>query len=199
VKLLDEQSGDRPGMSGGGVHRADYAGGMFGSIDSAGTARGDSGGASRFFYVAKPSRFERELGCEHLPAKSAGEATDREEESAGLNSPRAGAGRTNGARNFHPTVKAIALTTELAKLIMPPAIVRPRRILCPFAGSGSEVIGAMRAGWDEIHGIELEEEFVTIARARIARWSEAPAHLSVDEIVEAAERGGDKRQEPLFK
>jgi site-specific DNA-methyltransferase (adenine-specific) len=196
VKLLDEQSGDRPGMSGGGVHRADYAGGMFGGIDSATTARGDSGGASRFFFVAKPSRFERELGCEGLPLKSPGEATGREDGSDGLNSPRAGAGRTGGSRNYHPTLKAITLTSELAKLIMPP---KSGRILCPFAGSGSEVIGAMRAGWDEIHGIEREEEFVTIARARIARWSEVPAHLSVDEIIEAAERGGDKRQEPLFK
>ena len=47
--MLDILSGNRPGMSGGGEHRANYKGGLFGTIDCAHTARGDSGGASRFF------------------------------------------------------------------------------------------------------------------------------------------------------
>jgi site-specific DNA-methyltransferase (adenine-specific) len=62
------------------------------------TSYEDSGGPSRFFYCAKASRSERELGCEQLPERSAGEVTGgRSEESAGLESPRAGAGRTSGA------------------------------------------------------------------------------------------------------
>jgi len=73
-------------------------------------------GSSRYFktfapeapfrYQAKPSRRERDFGCEHLPAKTAGEATGREGGSDGLKSPRAGAGRTGGrggVRNVHPT------------------------------------------------------------------------------------------------
>jgi hypothetical protein len=51
-QTLGAQSGIRPGMSGGGSHRADYPGGLFGSIDCPGTARGDTGTASRFFYQA---------------------------------------------------------------------------------------------------------------------------------------------------
>jgi hypothetical protein len=49
VAALDGQSGDVPGMSSGGAHVQDYPGGLFGSINSTHTARGDAGGASRFF------------------------------------------------------------------------------------------------------------------------------------------------------
>lgn len=78
------------------------------------------------------------------------------------------AGLENG--NTHPTVKPLALTQYLARLILPPELDEPRRLLVPFAGSGSEVIGAMRAGWDEVEGVELEHSHVEIARARIAHW-----------------------------
>ena len=52
----------------------------------------------------KPSRSEREAGCEQLPAIAGHEAVDRQEGSAGVSNPRAGAGRTADAvRNAHPT------------------------------------------------------------------------------------------------
>jgi len=68
----------------------------------------DGGGASRFFYCTKASRAERDFGLEHLPLQSGGAVTDRVDGTAGLESPRAGAGRTGGrhgvgVRNFHPT------------------------------------------------------------------------------------------------
>jgi hypothetical protein len=34
-------------------------------------------------------------------------------------------------------------------------------------GVGSERIGAMQAGWDEIVGIELHRKYTTIAKARL--------------------------------
>ena len=34
------------------------------------------------------------------------------------------------------------------------------------------MIGAMRAGWDEVLGIEREKEYVEIAEARIKYWQE---------------------------
>jgi DNA modification methylase len=75
-----------------------------------------------------------------------------------------------GAGNTHPTVKPLALTTYLAKLVLPPAREdgAPRRLLVPFAGSGSEVLGGLAAGWDEVVGIEREPEYVAIAKQRIA-------------------------------
>ena len=126
---------------------------------------GSEGGASRFFYVSKPSRKERDLGCHHLPAKFGGEATDREEGSVGLNSPRAGAGRKGGARNHHPTVKPIELMRYLVRLVTPPN----GAVLDPFLGSGTTGIAALLEGFDFV-GVEMTAEYLPIAEARI-RWA----------------------------
>lgn len=123
---------------------------------------GDSGGASRFFYVAKPGRAERDLGCDHLPVKSGGEATDREDGSAGTQNPRAGAGRNGGARNFHPTVKPVDLMRYLVRLVTPPG----GAVLDPFAGSGTTGMAALLERRPFI-GVEREAEYVEIARARL--------------------------------
>lgn len=128
---------------------------------------GDTGGASRFFpvfrYQAKASRSERETGCESLPAKTGAEAVDREEGSAGTQSPRAGAGRTaTEVRNGHPTVKPIALMEWLVTLVTPPGGV----VLDPFMGSGTTGVAAVRKGFRFV-GIEREDEYLAIARARI--------------------------------
>lgn len=124
---------------------------------------GDTGGASRFFYVAKPSREERDYGCHGIKARTGGEATDRQDGTAGLNSPRAGAGRNGGSRNVHPTVKPIALMRYLVKLVTPPG----GTVLDPFTGSGTTGM-ACRYEHREFIGIEREAEYVAIAEARIA-------------------------------
>lgn len=124
--------------------------------------RCDSGSAARFFYCAKPSKSERNIGCENLPLKTAGECTDRVEGSAGLNSPRAGAGRTSGSQNDHPTVKSISLMRYLCKLITPPGGV----VLDPFGGSGSTGIAAYLEGFQCIM-IDKEPHFCEIAEARM--------------------------------
>lgn len=64
----------------------------------------------RFHYVPKATRKEREAGCEHLKGKQGHEAVEREEGSAGLDSPRAGAGRTaSHVKNYHPCLHPEAL------------------------------------------------------------------------------------------
>ena len=70
----------------------------------------------------------------------------------------------------HPTLKPIDLCSHLARLLLPPPRPdgRPRRLLVPFSGAGSEVIGALRAGWDEVVGVELDLENATQSRRRIA-------------------------------
>lgn len=121
------------------------------------------GSASRFFYVAKPSTSEREEGLAHLPKKNGADITNREEDSAGINNPRAGAGRTSAGRaNHHPTVKSIALMSWLIKLVSPPGAI----VLDPFSGSGTTGVAAVLNGWTFL-GIEKEEEYAVIARARI--------------------------------
>jgi hypothetical protein len=73
-----------------------------------------------------------------------------------------------GEGNTHPTVKPIKLAEYLARLILPPKRSTARRLLVPFSGSGSEMIGAKRAGWEVIDGIEQSAAYAEIAKARIA-------------------------------
>jgi len=173
-QLLDQQSGERPGQQGrvsGGEPSQASTGvvtGERGRVASK-APRGDTGGASRFFYTAKASRSEREAGLEHMRKASAGELTGgRKEGSDGLKNPRAGAGRTSSGRaNVHPTVKPINLMRWLVRLVAPPGGV----VLDPFAGSGSTGCAAVQEPTcGAFVGIELSEEYAEIARARIEHW-----------------------------
>lgn len=125
---------------------------------------GDKGSAARFFYCAKVKPKERDEGLERFIATSASDMTGgRKEGSVGINDPRAGAGRTNGAKNNHPTVKPIALMSYLCRLITPPG----GTVLDPWMGSGSTGRAAIEEGFNFI-GIDLNPDYVTIASARIA-------------------------------
>jgi len=96
--------------------------------------------------------------------------------------------------NDHPTVKPLALCRWLATLLLPPPLripsLRsqesdglhrspqigpesriPRRLLVPFAGTGSEMIGALEAGWDDVTGIEQDAHYREIAQARIGEFN----------------------------
>ena len=85
--------------------------------------------------------------------------------------------------NAHPCVKPLALCEYLARLILPPERDTPRRLLVPFAGSGSEAIGALRAGWDAVDGIELDAAHADVARARIAHEQKAAGPLFAETTV----------------
>jgi site-specific DNA-methyltransferase (adenine-specific) len=124
----------------------------------------DNGGsAARFFYCAKASKADRDEGCDALPFRKSAEMVDRDEDSPGIQSPRAGAGRKNGARNFHPTVKPTELMRYLCRLVTQPGGI----VLDPFMGSGSTGKGAMAEGFRFI-GIERDPDYFKIAEARVA-------------------------------
>ncbi|WP_447882286.1 DNA-methyltransferase [Serratia fonticola] len=119
--------------------------------------------AARFFYCAKVSKAERDEGMERFVPFSASDMTGgRKEDSAGINNPRAGAGRTGGARNNHPTVKPVDLMRYLCRLVTPAGGV----VLDPFMGSGSTGKAALLEGLGFI-GIELDPDHLTTAAARI--------------------------------
>lgn len=122
----------------------------------------DSGGASRFFYIAKASKRDRNEGLDGLDDKTASERVERVEGSAGMDSSRAGAGRTSGAKNFHPTVKPTDLMRQLVRLVTPPGGV----VLDPFTGSGSTGKAAILEGFEFI-GCELTEEYLPIIEGRL--------------------------------
>ena len=119
----------------------------------------DEGGPSRFFYCAKASKRERNAGLDGLPIKR----PDVRSESG------MGSFKEKGVQpqqNHHPCVKPLRLCQYLAKLILPPAGFR--KLLVPYCGSGSEMVGALVAGWDYVVGIEREAEYVEIAKRRLA-------------------------------
>ena len=118
---------------------------------------------ANLFQCPKASRSEREKGCEDLPSISGAEATDRKPDTAGLNNPRAGAGRTaTEVRNIHPTVKPVKLMRWLIGLVTPEDGI----VLDTFAGSGTTLVAAQLEGIRSI-GIEREPGYCDIVRARL--------------------------------
>lgn len=96
--VLDEQSGITTSNANPNANpnykNAIYGRGMGGVVSPA-NQHADFGGASRFYFVAKASRKERDYGCEHLKGRSSFDTVSRDPSSAGANNPRAGAGRTS--------------------------------------------------------------------------------------------------------
>ena len=87
---------------------------------------------------------------------------------------------TGAARkNFHSTVKPVALMEWLVKLVTPPGGV----ICDPFAGSGSTGVAAVRLGFRFI-GIDLSDEYAAIARARIRHAGQQPALPGMEECYD---------------
>ena len=184
AELLDEQSGQ---LKGGTWNNTDGAR----HFDNNGkptnfeTKKTDNstGGASRFFYVAKASKRDRNEGLEDLPTLNRYQA--------------GGVGGTGGKRdvevainatptaNFHPTVKPTELMRYLVKLITPPG----GTVLDPFTGSGSTGKAAILEGFDFI-GIELTEDYWPIIEGRL-KHAEA-------KVAERIKETSDQEQEKLF-
>ena len=116
---------------------------------------GDSSSAARFFYCAKAGKRDRNEGLEGFATKEV------HRYGAGV-----GEGLTPDApsldKNHHPTVKPTDLMQYLCRLITPPG----GTILDPFLGSGSTGKAAMYEGFKFV-GIELTDEYLPIAKARI--------------------------------
>jgi len=69
--------------------------------------------------------------------------------------------------NPHPTIKPVSLTERLALLLRPPLDVSSK-LLVPYAGSGSEVIGAHFARWHSITAVEKSHEYLELFRQRVS-------------------------------
>lgn len=110
---------------------------------------------ARFFYCAKAGKRDRNEGLDSFNDK------EIHRFGAGI-----GEGKTPNApsieKNHHPTVKPTDLMQYLCRLITPPN----GTILDPFLGSGSTGKAAMYEGFKFV-GIELTDEYLPIAKARI--------------------------------
>jgi site-specific DNA-methyltransferase (adenine-specific) len=134
--------------------------------------------ASRFFYAVKPSKRERNMGCEGLETSEKFTAGNYSQSPTckdcgltfnGTNNHSKCSGEvyykemeSKNTKNNHPTVKAVALMEYLIKMITPKGGI----VLDPFAGSGSTLIAAKQNGFDFI-GMDLTPEYVEIAKARL--------------------------------
>lgn len=157
AQMLDEQSGVSTSKQSqrGAVEIFKKEKSWFGNS----TLRGhsDSGGASRFFYVAKASKAEREAGLDGMELQN----------NMRVNAPRENEEEKHATlrANHHPTVKPITLMRYLVRMVTPNNGV----VLDPFMGSGTTGCASMLEGMRFI-GIELNDEYLGIAERRIRYW-----------------------------
>jgi site-specific DNA-methyltransferase (adenine-specific) len=188
AELLDEQSGQTVSKAGGrstqkGTGTWASSTGVFANgQDRPRTGHSDSGGGSRFFYVAKASKRDRNEGLEELPELRTGAMSATAD---GTMLTGSGNERNTRRQNFHPTVKPTSLMEYLIKLVTPPN----GTVLDPFTGSGSTGKAAILQGFDFI-GIEMTEEYLPIIEGRL-KHAEA---LVAERIKETS----DKQSEVLF-
>lgn len=160
AEALDRQSGVTKSTAQARHNKARPADEVFfGQADKVDRVTGgysDTGGASRFFYVAKASRKERNAGLDGMP-----EVSPFERGGPSANFERMGS-KSTARQNHHPTVKPLALMRYLVTLVTPPGGI----VLDPFAGSGSTLVACAELGIPAI-GIELSEEYAEIAARRV--------------------------------
>jgi site-specific DNA-methyltransferase (adenine-specific) len=175
AKLLDKQSGV---TKTGDVkpHENNSQSSIFGNgknLDWKGVTgfhKGDTGGASRFFYVAKANKRDRNEGLENIE----GQEISAKGNGLARTCNTCGASTLDGCdcpdrtfsnpvrQNFHPTVKPTALMQYLIRLVTPDNGV----VLDPFAGSGSTGKAAILEGKHFI-GIEITPEYLPIIEGRL--------------------------------
>lgn len=131
--------------------------------------------ASRFFYIAKASKRDRNEGLDELPDSM---LTKFAQDESTKNNMKFDSGPV---KNFHPTVKPTQLMRYLVKLVTPPG----GTVLDPFTGSGSTGKAAILEGFDFI-GIELTEEYLPIIEGRLKH------------AIKTRAEEEDKKEEMLF-
>jgi DNA modification methylase len=170
-RLLDEQSGISESKKRKNPSTRKDTSVLFNAIGITNTGEGeynDKGGASRFFYVPKVSKKERNLGLDGFEEK--------ESVLPGLNTFDESGNRLRAdgsiippliSKNNHPTVKPINLLTYLVRLITPPNGV----VMDCYMGSGSVGIAAQLEGFQFI-GMEMDKDYFNIAETRINNWEQ---------------------------
>jgi hypothetical protein len=149
----------------------------------------ENGEMDLYVYAPKVSKNERNAGCDKLEDKAGGIAND----SGRSYKTKCGIcekeirkdGRKNACeceepqeyypevsqKNNHPTLKPISLSYRVLKLFKTP---NPQKIVYPFAGVQSEVIGGYKAGFTDFSGCELNAEYVDIGNVRFEHWKDKP-------------------------
>lgn len=128
----------------------------------------DSGSASRYFYCAKASKKDRDEGLDEFESKPSSKMFRTANNTSDIISKGFERFDTKPSKNTHPTVKPTELMQYLIRLVSPNGAT----ILDPFNGSGSTGKAVMYENKErnknyKYIGIELTEEYLPIAQARI--------------------------------
>lgn len=107
--------------------------------------------AARYFYIAKPSRAERNFGLMGLPKKSKKYTGSFAEKF-----------NTKPQENFHSTVKPVKLMSHLVNLVTP----KNGTCLDIFNGSGTTGVSCVNESISYV-GVELDSEYCLISQNRI--------------------------------
>jgi len=144
----------------------------------------DEGSVARYFYCAKASKFDRDEGLDSF----------EEQKSIRINAPREKEeDKFSPKKNIHPTVKPISLMRYLVRLVSP----KGATILDCFNGSGSTGKAVMLENKEfkknyKYIGIELTDEYLPIAKARIE-------YICNNEFDFTEEENGIKQHEVVKK
>jgi site-specific DNA-methyltransferase (adenine-specific) len=149
----------------------------------------ENGEMDLYVYAPKVSKNERNAGCDELEDKAGGIANDSgrsyKTKCSICEKEIRKDGRKNACecetpqeyypevsqKNNHPTLKPISLSYRVLKLFKTP---NPQKIVYPFAGVQSEVIGGYKAGFTDFSGCELNAEYVDIGKVRFDHWKDKP-------------------------
>jgi site-specific DNA-methyltransferase (adenine-specific) len=172
-EILDEQSGNIKSTGSVRKKENEYDGTSYKGKNELGRSSnpyaGENGGASRFFYQAKVSKKERNMGLDNFEEKQKiyfSKKSRMKEQGTEEDEPSDGMERfTSIQKNNHPTVKPVSLMAYLCRLITPPNGI----ILDPFMGSGSTGIAAQLEGFRFV-GMEMDEDYFKIAETRIENY-----------------------------
>lgn len=182
----EEVVGGFPDSKAGGsikAHKRDKSSINFAEYHQEWDGFNDSGSAARFFYCAKASKRERNIGCEGLETSQKFTAGNYSQSPTckdcnltlnGTNDHSKCSGEVyykemenKNTKNNHPTVKPIKLMEYLVNLVSKEG----HTVLDPFAGSGTTGIACKKLNRNFI-GIERDEEYCKIAEARIESVSQ---------------------------
>jgi site-specific DNA-methyltransferase (adenine-specific) len=213
AERLDEQSGLSK-SAGGRIGNKDGAYSKLGvsgfttSFEKGDGGFGDIGGCSKilhkcdyengemdlYVYAPKVSKNERNAGCEELDDKHfqmrpfAEQGSDMSIMKNRMNS--------KSGKNNHPTLKPISLSYRVLKLFKTP---NPQKIVYPFAGVQSEVIGGYKAGFTDFSGCELNAEYVDIGNVRFEHWKDKPFDEKGKVVEPKKETKAKVKKEPQIK
>ncbi|MCK9576134.1 MAG: hypothetical protein M0R51_09425 [Clostridia bacterium] len=145
---------------------------------------GDTGGCSKilhkcdfeenehdlYFYCPKVNKSERNAGCDEFEEKTK-YWHDMDNTGKNPDNPKnylGGKITQQIAKNTHPTLKPISLNEKILKLFKTPNI---QKICYSFSGSGSEIIGGIKAGFENWYACEINNKYIDISNARIQYWN----------------------------